>query len=121
MVCLIRKRLNVEDIVIHRTSKFTNVLFFSMFLASCDQVLNKAGSEYLKVILKDTCGEDDVACVAAVDGQFDVCHRKYEAGWNKYMNSYSSNEDELLKIYSEKMYGCIVDENGAPYFVFDPE
>ena len=37
------------------------------------------------------------------------------------MNSGNSNEDELLKLYSEKIYSCIVDDNGNPYFLFDPE
>ena len=83
--------------------------------------LPEAVSLYLKISFKDSCGEEDIPCVAAVEGQFDSCRSKYEEDWNKYMNSSSSNEDELLEIYWEKMYGCIVDENGEPYFIFDPE
>ncbi len=98
----------------------------SIFTASCDlvfndQVLNKAGSMYLKKSLRETCGEKDPDCIAAVNTQFDSCHSKYEEDWNKYMNSSSSREDELLEIYSRKVYGCILDKDGDPYFVFDPE
>ena len=96
-------------------------IFFTLILAGCDQLLNKAGAQYLKFSLKDACGEEDTACIAAVENQFDSCQEKYEKEWNVYMNSSTSNEDELLKNYSDKMYGCIVDEDGDPYFVFDPE
>lgn len=102
-------------------NKIAIIFLFTALLTSCDQVLNKAGSKYLKISLKDTCGEEDPACIAAVVAQFDSCHSKYEADWNKYMNSNSSQEDELLEIYSKGVYGCIVDEDGNPYFVFDPE
>ena len=96
-------------------------IFFTLILAGCDQLLNKAGAQYLKFSLKDACGEEDTACIAAVESQFDPCQEKYEKEWNAYMNSSTSTEDELLKIYSEKMYGCIVDEDGDPYFVFSLE
>jgi len=97
------------------------VILFTLILAGCDQLLNKAGAQYLKLSLKDACGEEDAACISAVENQFDPCQEKYEKEWNTYINSSTSNEDELLKNYSEKMYGCIVDEDGDPYFVFDPE
>ena len=105
----------------YNLNKITIFVLLLMLLTSCDQIVNKVGSEYLKISLKDTCGKDHPACVAAVDEQFDSCHSKYEHDWNNYINSSLSKEDALLKIYSENMYGCIVDENGAPYFVFDPE
>jgi len=37
------------------------------------------------------------------------------------MNSSTSDQDELLKLYSENMYSCIVDDNGKAYFLFEPE
>jgi hypothetical protein len=43
-----------------------------------------------------------------VEEQFDSCHGKYKENWKKYMNSRASEEDELGKIYSENLYGCIV-------------
>ncbi len=102
-------------------NKLAIICLLITFMASCDQVLNKAGSEFLKMGLKDTCGEEDPACIAAVISQFDSCHTKYEKDWNRYMNSSLSNEDELLEVYSRGVYGCIVDEDGDPYFVFDPD
>ena len=105
----------------HTINKLAIICLFTTFVASCDQILDKAASEYLKISLKDTCGEEDPACIAGVTDQFDSCHSKYEEDWNKYINSSSSQEDEFLEIYSKKVYGCIVDEDGDPYFIFDPE
>lgn len=101
-------------------NRLTIFFLLPVFLTGCDQIFSKAGSEYLKVSLKNTCGESASECVAAVDEQFDSCHRKYEEDWNRYMNSFDK-EDALLKIYSENIYGCIVDEGGEPYFFFDPK
>ena len=103
------------------TKKTGLVFLLPMFLASCDQALNKVGAEYLKMSLKDACGDEDPDCIAAVDDQFDACHAKYEKDWNNYMNSSSSKEDELLEIYSKGLFACIVDPDGDSYFVFDPE
>lgn len=102
-------------------SNIAMVLLVPTFLAGCDQALNKVGAEYLKISLKDTCGDEDPDCIAAVDTQFDSCHSKYEQDWNNYMNSSSSKEDELLEIYSKGLFACIVDQDGDSYFVFDPE
>ncbi|EPJ46301.1 MAG: hypothetical protein OFPII_21670 [Osedax symbiont Rs1] len=102
----------------HTINKLAVICLFSTFVASCDQVLDKTESEYLKIILEATCGEEDPACIAAVDGQFDSCHSKYEDDWDKYMNSSSSQEDKLLSIYMKELYGCIVDQDGDPYIVF---
>jgi len=82
---------------------------------------NKAGAEFLKAALKANCGDEDAACIAAVNSQFDSCQSKYEKEWNDYMHSSISKEDELLEMYSLKMFGCIVDENGEPYFEYNPE
>jgi len=71
--------------------------------------------------MKDVCGEEDPKCVAAVDAQFDPCHSRYEKDWAAYMNAGVDEEDELLAVYSKSMYACIVDADGEPYFVFDPE
>ena len=88
-------------------------------LAGCDSLINQAGAEFLKLQLKDICGSEDTACIAAVDRQFGACHSKYEEGWERYMDSSASQEDKFLEVYSVNMYGCIVDENGDPYFVYE--
>ena len=90
-------------------------------LWGCNQVIDKAGAEYLKIHLKKTCGDEEVSCVAAVEEQFDSCHGKYQEAWSNYMNSSLSEEDELLEIYAKGVYGCIVDKDGGPYFVYDPD
>ena len=99
---------------------FLPFLIFAL-LVGCDQALNKAGTVYLKLSLEEACGETDTECIAAVKSQFDSCHKKYKADWDNYMNSSISKEDELLEVYSIGIYGCIVDENGEPYFIYDPE
>ena len=101
--------------------KTTIFLLIPMLLAGCDQIFNSAGPKYLKLSLKNTCGESDPACVAAVDEQFDSCHSKHEEHWKRYMASGLEQEDELLKMYSENMFGCILSEDGEPYFFYDPE
>jgi len=89
-------------------------------LAGCNEVINRASAEYLKYSLREVCGEDDPACIAAVDAQFDDCHDKSRGEWNAYMNSSLTDQDALLEAYSLKIYACIVDENGEPWFVYDP-
>lgn len=101
--------------------KFAAILFVSVLFAGCDQLSNKAGAKLLKVSLKANCGDEDTDCIAAVENQFDSCQSNYEKEWNDYMNASASKEDELLEIYSLKMCGCIVDENGEPYFEYNPE
>lgn len=101
--------------------KIMYVTFICLIFSGCNQAFNTAGAQYLKLGLKKACFEEDPACVAAVNDQFDACHEKYEKKWDAYMNSSTSDEDELLKLYSEKMYSCIVDDNGNPYFLFEPE
>lgn len=96
-------------------------VLFATLLAGCDNAVNYAGAQYLKMSLKEVCGEDDPECIAAVDTQFDTCQEKYKDDWAAYMEANPSKEDELLATYSTNMYGCIVDKDGNPYFVFDPE
>lgn len=89
-------------------------------LVACDQAINRAAAEYLKYSLREVCGEDDPACIEAVNTQFDPCHEKYSEEWAAYMKSSLAEEDALLEYYSRKMYACILDENGEPWFVYDP-
>ncbi len=105
----------------HCSQKYFVIALSVLCLLGCDELISKAGTEYLKISLKDACGEDDNACISAVEEQFDSCHEIYENEWNEYMDSSLSEEDELLEKYSSNMYECIVDENGDAYFYFDPE
>lgn len=63
------------------------------------------------------CG-DDAACKAAVEAQFEGCHNKYLEEWNGWLESSAETEAEKLRAYSQKVYTCIVDGNGKPYFRF---
>ncbi len=102
--------------------KLIVLLFLAQLaLTGCEKVINKAAAEYLKLNLKDTCGEDDPECIAAVEDQFDPCHEQYEDDWSQYMEASDSESDERLEIYSENMYNCIVDKDGDPYFYYSPE
>lgn len=88
-------------------------------LAGCDKTLYDMTAQYLKASLIDTCGESDPDCISAVKNQFDSCHKKYEKTWYAYMHSSASKEDKLLAAYSTKLYACIVDKDGNPYFIYD--
>ena len=98
--------------------KITLLLFLAVPLAGCDQLADKIVKEYLKSELRDVCGEDDPECIASVDNQFDACQDRYEKEWGEYMNSVPSKEEGLMEVYSKKMYSCIVDDNGEPYFFY---
>jgi len=93
------------------------LLASSMLLPACDNVLTAP----MKLTLKYVCKDDDEACVAAVDQQFDSCHAKYKKYWDAALNSNAENEDELMEQYNSRITLCIVDDDGNPYFAFDVE
>lgn len=101
--------------------RFISVLCLSIVLTGCDSAIEKVMAKYLKMSLKDTCGKQDPACVAAVDSQFDACHAKYEGDWRALLNSTDSEEASFQAVYSTNLYGCIVDKEGKPYFFHNPE
>lgn len=96
---------------------YTLLLASSLLLPACDNVLTAP----MKLTLKYVCKDDDEACVAAVDQQFDSCHAKYKKYWDDALNSNSSNEDELMEKYNSRVTTCIVDKDGNPYFSFDSQ
>ena len=79
----------------------------------------------IQIILKssmiDSCGQDDPQCVKDVEEQFGPCHEKYRSHWDNYMAAPPETEDKYLKLYSESLYACVVDPQGIPYFVYNPE
>ena len=97
------------------------LILLALPLSGCDQWLNRASAEFVKIGLKEVCGEEDKECLAAVEAQFDSCHKKYEKEWEAYMEASTAKEDEFLEIYLKGVYACIVDEDGQPYFEYDPE
>jgi hypothetical protein len=119
-LCLFSWLLNVMEVEMCKLHKMKLLLTIVIVASGCGQALNRAGAEYLKISLKDTCGKEDKACIAAVDKQFDSCHRLYKENWDKYMDSSSQKDGQLMEVYSIKMYACIVDEKSEPYFNYNP-
>ena len=103
---------------------FQKTIFFicvSLLLASCNSAIEQALIGYSKTGLKDACGKEDLACIAAVDSQFDACHTQYENEWSAFQKASNSEADKLMDAYGAKLAACIVDENGESYFSFgDP-
>ncbi|MBU6950108.1 hypothetical protein [Hahella sp. HN01] len=94
----------------------------TLLLTGCDSLIGLAGEKLQKTHLIDTCGEDDPACISAVEAQFDACHTKHKEHWNAFMKATNEKEEDLhLERYSQGLYDCIVDENGDPYFYYDPD
>lgn len=86
-------------------------------LVSCDSMLNDAAAVFAKTGLIEACGKQDKACITAVNTQFDACHKKYNKEWHAYMNAgLFADDDKLLEIYINHIFGCIVDADGDPYF-----
>ena len=52
--------------------RIIQVTLFCLILSGCNQAVNTAGVQYLKLGLKKACYEEDPACVAAVNDQFDA-------------------------------------------------
>jgi hypothetical protein len=112
-------------------------LSLSIFLTGCEQVLiqlpntffeksidpyfNIYTARYMKSQLIESCSAQDPQCIEAVEMQFDSCHETYKVQWTKYMNSNSRNEDFYLAKYSTNLYACITDNDGNPYFEFNPD
>lgn len=69
----------------------------------------------------DICGEEDKACLAAVDEQYEPCETKYVKEWTEYVNAGASKEDALLDSYMAKLFSCVVDKDGDSYFSYNPD
>ena len=99
-------------------------LFFILcllLLVSCDSVFNHTINESISIVVRsgltEACGKQDKTCIAAVNAQFDACHKKYNKEWHAYMNAgWFVDDDKLLDIYTKRITGCIVDADGDPYF-----
>ena len=81
-------------------------------------MLNDAAAVFVKTGLIEACGKKDKACITAVNTQFDACQKKYKKEWHAYMNAgLFEDDDKLLDIYTRRMYSCIVNDKGQPYFL----
>ena len=99
----------------------TKAVLFGMAIAAtagCDRIAQKATGEIFKIEMVEICGEEDKGCLAAVDEQYGACETKYGNEWSAYMNARSSKE--LLDDYMSKLFTCVVDVDGDPYFEYNP-
>lgn len=98
------------------------VLFGMVIIAAtgCDIVAQKATGQIMKMKMAEICGEEDKGCLAAVDEQYGACETKYKKEWSAYMNVRSSEEDAVLDDYMSKLFTCVVDADGDPYFEYNP-
>ncbi|WLQ14476.1 hypothetical protein O5O45_00810 [Hahella aquimaris] len=105
-----------------RSHHKTAILLASLLLTGCDGLIGLAGEKLQKSYLIEACGEDDPVCISAVEAQFDACHAQHKKHWDAFMEAASAKEEDLhLERYSRGVYECIVDENGDPYFYYDPD
>ena len=93
---------------------------FTSAVGCDDASLQRLSGELISDGMIEICGEDDPPCISAVNHQFPGCESQFENEWKLYWEADSKDEDPLLNDYMAKIYDCIVDEDGLPYFEFTP-
>lgn len=91
-----------------------------ILLTACEQAINQSAALYIKSEIIKACGEEDRACMAAVDEQFFPCHDVNKLHWDAYMRASPGEEDRHLNQYYQGLYSCIVDQDGYAYFEYAP-
>lgn len=90
-------------------------------LTGCESVMQKATGYFLKERMIEICGQDDKACLAAVDAQYDACEKKYQKEWSAYLHAGPEKEDALMEVYLSRLFSCVVDQDGVAYFAYKPD
>ncbi len=103
-----------------RHNKLLAVICSAFLLSACEQAINQGAALYIQSEIIKACGEEDPACMAAVDEQFFPCHEQYKQYWNAYMHAGPGEEDRHLEQYYHGLYSCIVDQDGQAYFEYAP-
>lgn len=67
--------------------------------------------------MAELCGEDDPACIEAVDTQTGPCME--QADWRRYMEN--DQDPAELERFTVAFYACVVDDNGNPWFTPEPQ
>jgi hypothetical protein len=95
--------------------KKISIVVVSMLLIACsdEAVEELAFRKSLEYNLSDLCGEDDKACVHAVETQTRGCMEKSD--WRKYLKA--KDDPVEKKRFITEFYACVVDPEGKPYFV----
>lgn len=84
-----------------------------MLMACSDEMVEElAFRKSLEYNLSDLCGEDDKACVQAVESQTKECMEKSD--WRKFLKA--KDDPVEKKRFTTEFYACIVDPAGKPYF-----
>ncbi len=95
--------------------KHVGILLLAIPLMACnegsiEEFGFRKGLEYKLISL---CGDEDKACISAVQAQMKGCMEK--SAWRRF---FDKQEDQAeLKRFTTAFYACIVDPNGKPYFV----
>ncbi|HEY0720497.1 MAG TPA: hypothetical protein VGE50_04520 [Gammaproteobacteria bacterium] len=95
--------------------RFIGVAIISLLQIACSDATVEEFT-FRKVLEHDLinlCGDDDEACIHAVESQVKGCMEKSD--WRKYVES--QDDPDELKRFTKEFYGCVVDANGHPYFV----
>ena len=97
--------------------KKLSLILISLCLWSCSegQVEEFAFRKTMEYSLVGLCGEEDQACINAIEAQISGCLEK--SRWQDYVNSEDSEEE--LNRFTEEFYSCFIDEEGKPYFLID--
>jgi hypothetical protein len=88
------------------SSKALLLVSLAVLLGGCDLALQKAAGKYLKLRMIEICGEDDKACIAAVNAQYEICEAKFSEDYQAYMKARPSEEEEILDAYMSKLFTC---------------
>lgn len=94
--------------------KFVTLALAMLFLGACSQqdieeMLVKKTIEYSLIEL---CGEQNEACIEAVETQVSACIEKN----NITIDTLNVEDEQQLQNVVTEFYTCIVDENGDPMF-----
>jgi len=94
--------------------KFITLSLLSLLLVACsgEGVDEFAFRTTLQNSLVEKCGENDKACISAVKNQIKPCMEKSD--WRRFVDNQDDKAE--LKRFTTRFYGCIVDDEGTPYF-----
>ena len=79
---------------------------------SSEMVEELAFRKVMEYQLKDECGDEDKACIAAVEAQIEFCMK--QSDWRQFLEN-EEDEEELKRFVSE-FFPCFKDSEGSSYF-----
>lgn len=99
---------------VHAMMKIIIIPLATVMLMACsdEMVEELAFRKSLEYNLSDLCGEEDKACVQAVESQTKGCMEKSD--WRKFLKA--KDDPVEKKRFTTEFYACIVDPAGKPYF-----